>query len=127
MSGSTGGKTLIPQGRSSAMTSGPIAGNDPRPGINARASQKSPLKGTQGVGFTRLFSRSPGIYARAGFRWLKDPYAVLDRARERHGLTFWLDLTLAGRAFVTGDPALVREITNHPDLDAGRGIAALKE
>lgn len=64
---------------------------------------------------------------RAGFRWLKNPYAVLDRASERHGLTFWLDLTLAGRAFVTGDPALVREITNHPDLDAGRGIAALKE
>jgi putative ABC transport system permease protein len=36
-----------------------------RPGINARASQKSPLKGTP-VGFTRLFSGSPGIYARAG-------------------------------------------------------------
>ncbi len=37
-----------------------------RPGINARANQKSPLKGTPAVGFTRLFSRSPGIYARAG-------------------------------------------------------------
>jgi hypothetical protein len=39
----------------------------------ARASmpglvQKSPLKGTQSVGFTRLFSHSPGIYARAGVR-----------------------------------------------------------
>jgi len=45
-------------------------GEEPRlrPGINARASQKSPLKGTQSVGFTRLFSRSPGIYARAGER-----------------------------------------------------------
>jgi cytochrome P450 family 110 len=64
---------------------------------------------------------------RRTLRWLKDPYAVLDQARERHGLTFWLDLALAGRAFVTGDPALVREITNHPYLDAGRGIAALKE
>jgi arsenite-transporting ATPase len=44
---------------------------DPRPGTNARATQKGPLKGTQsvpdtGVGFTRRFSRSPGIYARAG-------------------------------------------------------------
>ncbi|HEV2853861.1 MAG TPA: hypothetical protein VHC97_13750 [Thermoanaerobaculia bacterium] len=39
----------------------------PRPGINARARQKSPLKGTQnGVGFSRLLLRSPGIYARAG-------------------------------------------------------------
>ena len=28
--------------------------------------EKSPLKGTPAVGFTRLFSRSPGIYARAG-------------------------------------------------------------
>ena len=41
-------------------------GEPPRPGINARASQKSPLKGTPAVGFTRLFSHSPGIYARAG-------------------------------------------------------------
>jgi len=27
--------------------------------------EKSPLKGTPSVGFTRLFSGSPGIYARA--------------------------------------------------------------
>ncbi|MFL6193060.1 MAG: cytochrome P450 [Thermoanaerobaculia bacterium] len=64
---------------------------------------------------------------RAGLRWLRDPYAVLDEARARHGLTFWLDLPFAGRALVTGDPLLVREITGHPDLDAGRGIAALRE
>jgi cytochrome P450 family 110 len=64
---------------------------------------------------------------RRTLRWLKNPYAVLDHARQRHGLTFWLDLALAGRPFVTGDPALIREMTNHPDLDAGRGIAALKE
>jgi arsenite-transporting ATPase len=43
----------------------------PRPGINARARQKSPLKGTPAVGFTRLFSTSPGIYARAE-AWLDD-------------------------------------------------------
>ena len=40
----------------------------PRPGINARASQKSPLKGTPAVGFTRLFLPSLGIYAQAGVR-----------------------------------------------------------
>jgi cytochrome P450 len=64
---------------------------------------------------------------KAGLRWLNNPYAVLNEARERHGLTFWLDLSLAGRAFVTGDPALIREMTGHPDLDAGRGIAALRK
>jgi cytochrome P450 family 110 len=64
---------------------------------------------------------------KAGLRWLNNPYAVLNEARERHGLTFWLDLSLAGRAFVTGDPALVREITGHPDLDAGRGVAVLRK
>lgn len=64
---------------------------------------------------------------RATLGWLKNPYAVLDHARQRHGLTFWLDLALLGRVFVTGDPGLIREMTNHPDLDAGRGIAALKE
>lgn len=60
-------------------------------------------------------------------RWLRNPYAVLEDARERHGPTFWLDLALAGRALVTGDPAMIREMTGHPDLDAGRGVAALKE
>lgn len=60
-------------------------------------------------------------------RWLKNPYAVLDEARERHGPTFWMDLALAGRALVTGDPAMIRQMIGHPDLDAGRGIAALKE
>jgi cytochrome P450 len=59
-------------------------------------------------------------------RWLRRPYAVLDAARSRHGLTFWLDLAFAGRSLVTGEPALVREIMGHPDLDAGRGIAALR-
>jgi cytochrome P450 len=67
------------------------------------------------------------LSVRQGFRWLTHPYAVLDEARRRHGLTFWLDLPLAGRALVTGDPALIREIVAHPDLDAGKGIEALRE
>jgi cytochrome P450 len=60
-------------------------------------------------------------------RWLKHPYAVLDAARQRHGSTFWLDLALTGRVLVTGDPVLVREVMGHPDLDAGQGIAALRQ
>jgi cytochrome P450 family 110 len=67
------------------------------------------------------------VKVRASLRWLSDPYTFLDQARERHGLTFWMELAVAGRALVTGDPALIREMTGHPDLDAGRGIAALRE
>jgi cytochrome P450 len=64
---------------------------------------------------------------RDSIRWLREPYAFLDEAREQRGLTFWMDLALAGRALVTGDPEVVREIVAHPDLDAGQGIAALRE
>lgn len=64
---------------------------------------------------------------RDSVRWLRDPYAFLDEARERRGLTFWMDLALAGRVLVTGDPEVVHEIVAHPDLDAGQGIAALRE
>ncbi|HSK76596.1 MAG TPA: cytochrome P450 [Thermoanaerobaculia bacterium] len=63
---------------------------------------------------------------RDSVRWLRDPYAFLDEAREQRGLTFWMDLALAGRVLVTGDPEVVREIVAHPDLDAGQGIAALR-
>lgn len=64
---------------------------------------------------------------RDSLRWLRNPYAFLDEARERRGLTFWMDLALAGRVLVTGDPEVVREIVAHPDLDAGQGIAALRQ
>ena len=64
---------------------------------------------------------------RDSLRWLRDPYAFLDEAREQRGLTFWMDLALAGRVLVTGDPEVVREIVAHPDLDAGQGIAALRQ
>ena len=63
---------------------------------------------------------------RDSVRWLRDPYAFLDEARERRGLTFWMDLALAGRVLVTGDPEVVREIVAHPDLDTGQGIAELR-
>ena len=50
-------------------------------------------------------------------RWLQHPYAVLDEARARHGLTFWMDLAFSGRALVTGDPSLVREIAAGESYD----------
>ena len=63
---------------------------------------------------------------RASWRWLTAPYAALDAERARRGPTFWIDLALVGRALVTGDPALVREIASRHDLEAGRGISALR-
>ncbi len=54
------------------------------------------------------------------------PYAALDAERARRGPTFWIDLALVGRALVTGDPALVREIGSRHDLEAGSGISALR-
>jgi hypothetical protein len=61
-----------------------------------------------------------------GYRWLVHPYRFLDAQRRRRGLSFQLDLPILGHSLVTGDPALVREIVLHPDLDSGRGIVALR-
>jgi cytochrome P450 family 110 len=63
---------------------------------------------------------------RNGYRWLVHPYRFLDAQRRRRGLSFQLDLPILGHSLVTGDPALVREIVLHPDLDSGRGIVALR-
>jgi cytochrome P450 len=63
---------------------------------------------------------------RSSWRWLAAPYAALDEARALHGPTFWMDLAFVGRALVTGDPALVREIATRQDLEAGSGISALR-
>ena len=60
-----------------------------------------------------------------GYRWLVDPYAFLDDARRQDGLTFRTRLPLRGRPLITGDPAVVREISQSADLDAGRGITFL--
>jgi len=69
----------------------------------------------------------PAATLRTSWRWLADPYGTLDAESARRGPTFWLRLALVGRALVTGDPALVREITAHPDLESGSGISALRD
>ena len=61
-----------------------------------------------------------------GYHWLAHPYSFLGAQMRRQGLSFQLDLPILGRSLVTGDPALVREIALHPDLDSGRGIFALR-
>jgi unspecific monooxygenase len=69
----------------------------------------------------------PAATLRTSWRWLADPYRALDAESARRGPTFWVRLALVGRTLVTGDPALVREITAHPDLESGSGISALRE
>lgn len=44
----------------------------------------------------------------------------------REGLTFRLDLPILGNCLVTGDPDLLAVIRNHPHLEAGKGIRALR-
>lgn len=61
-----------------------------------------------------------------GYHWLAHPYSFLDAQLRRKGLTFQLALPILGRSLVTGDPALVREVALHPELDSGRGIFALR-
>ena len=105
------------------------------------------LESRQGVAILALFLKAIQLYARKysrmnrdilaadtvpcgslrnGYRWLAHPYSFLDAQKRRHGLSFQLDLPVLGRSLVTGDPALVREIATHPDLDSGRGIVALR-
>ncbi len=64
---------------------------------------------------------------RNGWRWLHDPFAVLRAGLARHGPTFELELPVHGRCLVTGDPQLLRALVSSPDLDAGRGITALRK
>jgi cytochrome P450 len=63
---------------------------------------------------------------RDGVALLRDPYGFLAAAQREQGPTFWAELPLLGRALFTGDPELVAEIAAHPDLEAGRGIQALR-
>lgn len=59
--------------------------------------------------------------------WLADPYGFLRREALREGrFTFQRDLPVLGRTLLTGDPSVVSEIVNHPDLDAGRGVTGLR-
>jgi len=58
--------------------------------------------------------------------WLKEPYAFLETARRRCGLTFALSLPVVGRGLITGAPDLVAETIRNRDLIGGRGTQALR-
>lgn len=57
---------------------------------------------------------------------MKDPCSLLDLMAARHGLAFRLDLPILGNCLITGDPDLLAAIKNHPNLEAGKGIRALR-
>jgi cytochrome P450 len=65
-------------------------------------------------------------YLRDGYRWLVDPYGLLDEALRQHGLTFPINLPVLGDVLMTGDPRLIAEIVQHPDLDGGKAVTALR-
>src|SRR5579871_4872490 len=46
---------------------------------------------------------NPLCYIRDGYRWLVDPYAFLDQALQRDGLTFRVRLPVLGNVLMTGD------------------------
>lgn len=62
-----------------------------------------------------------------GYRWLNDPYALLDTALAKHGLTFCAQLPVIGKVLITGDPEKIKAITNNRYLVGGRGAQALRK
>lgn len=60
------------------------------------------------------------------FAWLNQPYNLLDKALDKHGLTFIIDLPGMGESLITGDPGYISELIRNRDLIGGRGTQALR-
>jgi cytochrome P450 len=69
---------------------------------------------------------NPIRYLYDGYRWLVDPYGLLDDALRRHGLTFRIRLPVLGDVLMTGDTRLLADIAQHKDLDGGKAVTALR-
>src|SRR5262245_15947009 len=76
--------------------------------------------------FQRWYDMNPIRYMLDGYRWLVNPYGLLDRALARHGLTFRIRLPVLGDVLMTGDEKLIDEIVHHKDLDGGKAVSALR-
>ena len=59
-------------------------------------------------------------------KWLRNPYALLDAALAKHGLSFCARLPVVGQAFITGDPQTIQSIIKNRHLVGGRGTRALR-
>jgi cytochrome P450 len=69
---------------------------------------------------------NPIRYILDGYRWLTNPYGLLDRKLVRHGLTFRIRLPVLGDVLMTGDDKLIGEIVHHKDLDGGKAVSVLR-
>ena len=58
--------------------------------------------------------------------WFAQPYAFLDRAQQKHGLTFRVALPGMGRVLVTGEPQLIQAIVGNKNLVGGKGIQIMR-
>src|SRR5262245_5188288 len=65
-------------------------------------------------------------YLRDGYRWLAQPYRLLDEALRQWGLTFRVRLPVLGDVLMTGEPGLIGEIVRHKDLGGGKAVTALR-
>jgi len=61
-----------------------------------------------------------------GIEWLRNPYAFLDEAQSKHGLTFTITLPGMGKSLVTGDSQVIQEIIANKNLVGGKGINVMR-
>ena len=59
-------------------------------------------------------------------KWYKDPYAFLNRAQSKHGLTFTAALPGTGKLLITGEPRLIEEISSHKQIIGGKGVTLMR-
>ncbi len=71
------------------------------------------------------FIHYPNIL-RNSIDWFTNPYAFLDKASSKHGLTFRVALPRMGNALVTGDPQLIQAIVASKNLVGGKGIQVMR-
>ncbi len=72
------------------------------------------------------YPRLQGSFIANGYQWLRNPYALLDSAHARCGLTFEAHLPVVGKALISGDPELIRATLRNRLLIGGRGTRALR-
>jgi len=72
------------------------------------------------------YPRLGGSFFTNSYRWLRDPYLLLDTAYAENGLTFEARLPVVGKVLISGDPDLIQETIRNRHLVGGRGTRALR-
>lgn len=63
---------------------------------------------------------------KSGIGWFLNPISVIKKASRELGPSFYLKLPILGKTFVTGDPRILNDIMNHPNLVGGKGMKLLR-